>query len=129
MLENAFYKIVKTESTETEYRVKIALNAQHEIYAAHFPGNPITPGVCLLQICLELLNSKLNQHLRMVLAKNIKYLQIIDPVKCPSITFVYKIKHENGAIHADIVITDGQTVYTKINASYQPDETCQKQPL
>ena len=32
----------------------ISLNADNVIYKAHFPSNPITPGVCLIQIALEI---------------------------------------------------------------------------
>ncbi len=32
----------------------ISLNADNVIYKAHFPSNPITPGVCLIQMALEI---------------------------------------------------------------------------
>ena len=38
--------------------VKIRLNPDHEIYRAHFPGNPITPGVCIVQIISEVLGEQ-----------------------------------------------------------------------
>ena len=63
MLVNSFYSVEKTESFENTCRIGVVLNSSHEIYKAHFPGNPITPGVCLLQIALELLNVKFERNL------------------------------------------------------------------
>lgn len=119
MLENLFYTVEKTESVENNYCVCLVLNPLHEIYKVHFPGNPITPGVCLLQISLELLNNKFERKLRLVEAKNIKYLKVINPLENPRIEFVIQYKTENDLIYADITIVGGKTVFTKINATYK----------
>lgn len=119
MLENTFYSVEKTESVGNSYRANVVLNASHEIYKAHFPENPITPGVCLLQIALELLNLKFERDLRLVQAKNIKYLKVINPLENPKIEFVIQYKTENDLIFADINIMDGETVFTRINTIYK----------
>ena len=119
MLENSFYTVEKTESNQNTYRVGVALNSSHEIYKAHFPENPITPGVCLLQMALEILNSKFERNLRMVQAKNIKYLKIINPLENPKIEFVIQYKTQNDLIFADINIVVGETDFTKVNATYK----------
>jgi 3-hydroxyacyl-[acyl-carrier-protein] dehydratase len=119
MLENSFYTVEKTESAQNTYRVSVVLNASHEIYRKHFPENPITPGVCLLQISLELLNSKFDRSLRLVQAKSIKFLKVINPLESPEIEFIIQYKSENDLIFADINIFDGKTVCTKINATFK----------
>jgi 3-hydroxyacyl-[acyl-carrier-protein] dehydratase len=119
MLENSFYTIEKNESTENIYCIGLVLNPSHEIYKLHFPGNPITPGVCLLQISLELLNFKFERKLRLIGAKNIKYLKVINPLENPRIEFVIQYKTENELIFADINIVAGETVYTRINATFK----------
>jgi 3-hydroxyacyl-[acyl-carrier-protein] dehydratase len=106
MLENSFYNVEKTESTEDTLFAEVLLNVSHEIYKVHFPGNPVTPGVCLLQIALELLNLKFQRKLRLVSARNIKYLKVL-------------FKTENDLIFADINITVGETVFTRISATYK----------
>jgi 3-hydroxyacyl-[acyl-carrier-protein] dehydratase len=118
MLENSFYSVTKTESSDNSLAITVALNPLHDIYKAHFPGNPITPGVCLLQIALELLNQYFKRSLRLTEAKNIKYLKVINPLENPEIEFNIKYKTEAGSILADINIVAGQTLFTKINATY-----------
>ncbi|HNW56907.1 MAG TPA: 3-hydroxyacyl-ACP dehydratase [Bacteroidales bacterium] len=119
MLKDTFYTVVKTESGDDTYRADVKLNRLHEIYKAHFPGNPITPGVCLLQIVLELLSDKFNRDLRLVQAKNIKYLKVISPVENPEIEFVIKYRIENDMIFAVTNIVCGETIFTKIEATYK----------
>jgi len=119
MLENSFYTVEKTESFENTYRVGVVLNPSHVIYKAHFPGNPITPGVCLLQMALELLNAKFERNLRLIEAKSIKYLKVINPLENPKIEFIIQYKTENDLIFTDINIVVGETAFTKVNATYK----------
>jgi len=119
MLRDTFYIPGETESDKDTFRTMVRLNASHDIYKAHFPGNPITPGVCLLQIALELLGDKFNRDLRLVSAKNIKYLKVISPIENPVIEFVIKFKTDDDLIFAAISIVYGENIFTKIEATYK----------
>jgi 3-hydroxyacyl-[acyl-carrier-protein] dehydratase len=119
MLEHSFYKVEKTELAENAYSVVIVLNPSHEIYKFHFPGNPVTPGVCLLQIAQELLDKRFERRLHLTEARNIKYLKVINPVENHEIEFIIKYKTENDLILADINIVAGEIVFTRINATYK----------
>ena len=55
-LLNSLYSIVSESVTESGRDYNIVLDAEHFIYKAHFPGEPITPGVCIMQIAVELLS-------------------------------------------------------------------------
>ena len=52
------YSIVSAEGQQ----LRLQLHPEHEIYQAHFPGNPITPGVCQVQIVAELAGRQLQRH-------------------------------------------------------------------
>ena len=54
-LLNDLYSIISRTDGEGRCDFTIELNPQHFIYKAHFPGEPITPGVCIMQIAKELL--------------------------------------------------------------------------
>ena len=70
MLEGFLYRLVSCE----EGTALVQMLPESPIYAAHFPGYPVTPGVALLQMALELMDRPLKA------ASNIKFLI---PV-CPS---------------------------------------------
>src|SRR5690606_39459978 len=56
LLKDSFYTITKTTVEDNQLEVKLNINANHEIFEGHFPGNPITPGVVQLEILKELLS-------------------------------------------------------------------------
>ncbi|SDB61023.1 3-hydroxyacyl-[acyl-carrier-protein] dehydratase [Flavobacteriaceae bacterium MAR_2010_188] len=69
---------------------EISLNPEHKIYEGHFPQNPVTPGVVMLQILKYLTEEKLHQKLMMVEASNVKFLSMVNPQYDSRL--IYKIK-------------------------------------
>jgi len=47
--DRTFYTKQSVTKTETGIKAELTFHAEHELYKGHFPGNPITPGVCLVQ--------------------------------------------------------------------------------
>ena len=54
-LRDSLYTIVSEFKGDGRHDFNIKLDPEHFIYKAHFPGEPITPGVCIMQIAKELL--------------------------------------------------------------------------
>lgn len=80
MLLNDFYSIIQTEkSSDSLFNFSIRLNAEHDIFKGHFPENPVTPGVCMLQIIKELTEQILNKQLFMNQCSNVKFMALINP--------------------------------------------------
>lgn len=65
-----FYQIVACEGAN--YRLRF--NAEHPIYKAHFPDNPITPGVCFVQIAQDLLSKYLDKQ---CLIKSVPFYKLV----------------------------------------------------
>lgn len=78
-LINDFYHIKQTFENEMSFGYIILLNKNHFVYKAHFPGNPITPGACIIQICKELIENELQRTLFIRKVLNVKFLSVIDP--------------------------------------------------
>ena len=79
ILKNNLYTIKTAEAAESEVRYEIELNADNFIYQAHFPGEPVTPGVCIVQIAKELLEETVDKKLQIVKVKNVKFLSVLTP--------------------------------------------------
>ena len=58
---------------------KLTLNAEHPIFAGHFPGQPVVPGVCMMLLMRELLEEALDQPLRLLSADHAKFLTMLRP--------------------------------------------------
>jgi 3-hydroxyacyl-[acyl-carrier-protein] dehydratase len=89
MLLNKLYTIVNFEISETMDKASagIKLIGEHPVFKGHFPGNPVLPGVCTVQIIRELLEKAVDQELMLSKAGNIKYLGFIGPVSTPMLQF------------------------------------------
>ena len=79
---NSLYTIKRMlrEGDSNKLSAMIRLNPSHEIFKGHFPGNPILPGVCVVQILKEILMYQSDNKLILNYASSIKYLSYINPV-------------------------------------------------
>ena len=105
MLEGVLYTVVSKEENSATVR----LLPESPIYKAHFPEYPITPGVTLLQIALELMGKKL------VGAKEIKFVAPVLPGDRTEIRFEWEFKDEN-TVSVSILSMDG-TQYARMSLS------------
>jgi 3-hydroxyacyl-[acyl-carrier-protein] dehydratase len=87
-------------------RIQIQMNAGHPIYQAHFPGNPITPGVLTMQMIRECAGRKIGQNLRF---KSIKICRLAAMVR-PGDTLRLKmdISENNGTVKLKATLTDAE---------------------
>lgn len=79
MLKNSLYIIKTISSANTTIKAEVELNAQHKTFEGHFPGQPVLPGACMLQMVKEILQTFLNVQLQLIKADEIKFLSVIQP--------------------------------------------------
>jgi len=87
LLLNNLYTIDQISESEMTIHAKVSLKAEHDIFKGHFPGHPVLPGVCMLEMIKEICSSFLQQHFRISGASIIKFLQMIDPNRDSFIEF------------------------------------------
>jgi 3-hydroxyacyl-[acyl-carrier-protein] dehydratase len=116
---DGLYSIKSFSQTNGSLEAKVVLNKNHAIYQAHFPGHPITPGVCVQQIAQELLEKHFQHKLMMTGAKNIKFLKVISPVETPEIELDISITEKDGIINASTQIVDGGERFVKMSTEYR----------
>jgi len=114
ILKDDFFSIaeeIRGEDKAATY--KLSLNSLHPIYKAHFPGNPITPGVCIIQICKELFEHFTGERFALRKLINVKFLSVINP-------------DENAEIYVDLIkyerVGEERQGY-KLTALVRSDET------
>jgi len=79
VLLNDFYTVADVTPEGNQYSCRIVFNASHAIFGGHFPGHPVVPGVCMMEIVKELLQLHLGSSLMLRTAGNVKFLQLITP--------------------------------------------------
>jgi 3-hydroxyacyl-[acyl-carrier-protein] dehydratase len=112
MLVNKLYTIRHLEMRQdgSGLVAEIELDHLHPVFEGHFPGNPVLPGVCTVQIIKELLEKVLNRSLIMTKAKSIKYLGFVNPRSMPLLNFVLQMNSaEDGVINCSATVSAGGT--------------------
>jgi 3-hydroxyacyl-[acyl-carrier-protein] dehydratase len=107
-LMNDLYKVEQVSGTEAEFEYLISLNREHFIYRAHFPGNPITPGVCIIQLCKELMELRTGKSLFLKKVLNAKFLSVVNPTvfEVVQVTFSSIVPVGNGYKFSALVHKD-----------------------
>lgn len=113
VLKDDFYHITKQDGRHFE----VTMNASHAIYSGHFPGRPITPGACLLQMTQELLSLAEGQPIRLAGVKNLKFVALHTPDKPVCVDFT-----EKGNGEFQVVIADSETIYAKMICAVHIDD-------
>lgn len=94
----------------------VALHPDHVIYGAHFPGHPVTPGVCILALLVELLEQQQSRALTLDEVKNLKFIAPISPVSDPQITVTFqKLDVEEDRLTTKGLIASNGRICTKFS--------------
>lgn len=118
-LQNNMFRIVMSSSDDEWITYQIELNAEHFIYKAHFPSNPITPGVCIIKIITEILEQRLNRKLLLTKISNLKFISTISPVENKQVYIQMKIKQIDESCNAKGFIKNSETIVTKFSLVYK----------
>lgn len=111
ILQNELYTIVETGDNVA----KIRLLPESAIYKAHFPGNPITPGVCQVGIVEELAGMICGSGLHLKEVKLLKYTDILRPSAEDVEVRFDKLDEEGEEVLAKGTLTSEGRVFTKFS--------------
>ena len=114
-LKDHLFAIEHKNISNEKAEFQIKLNAEHFIYQAHFPNNPITPGVCLIQMVMELFGTFKDVNLRMKMLKNVKFTAPINPLEFPKIDFLLEFTEHENLWHIKTTIKENEKVFAKIS--------------
>ncbi len=118
ILRNELYTIKGKDVTDKGASYDVRLNPSHFIYQAHFPGEPITPGVCIVQIAKELLEDFMGKLLQIDKVKNVKFLSVLTPRQSLDVNYSLGkivLDEASGSVKAQTVVTSADEVKAKIS--------------
>lgn len=104
-LRNNLYEV---ESVDKEMsRVTVRLKPDSVIYSAHFPGNPVTPGVCIIGMAVEAFGL-LEGHTWLIdEVVNAKFLAVMSPAATSAALFTFSRTVETpGGVKTSVMVTD-----------------------
>lgn len=121
MLLTDFYSLVSSEEiTAGNYAISIRVNPDHDIFKGHFPGNPVMPGVCMMQIIKELTERAIGSDLFMQSLSNVKFMALINPEVTPELRLELNISQsEDGVVKVRNTTYFNDTVALKLSSTYK----------
>jgi 3-hydroxyacyl-[acyl-carrier-protein] dehydratase len=119
ILLNDFYTILQTVPTPGVVRAKIAINKNHRIFEGHFPGLPVVPGVCMLQIVREIMEVDCGTELKLSQADNMKFLSVINPEQNNEVDLIVNYTVDEGKFAINATLFAGTVTFFKLKATLQ----------
>jgi len=118
MLHPDLFTFTDLQADGDKLKTTISLNVEHPIFKGHFPGQPVLPGVCMMQMVKEVTEAYHEKKLRLQKARELKFLSFIDPVEHAVIQMELSIKITDDGIKVDAKLLNDATVFFKFNGLF-----------
>jgi len=121
MLLKDFYNVLSLDKIDGQkYNAVISINEKHEVFKGHFPGNPVMPGVCMMQIIKELAEQISGSSLMMQSLSNVKFMALINPEVTPELKLELEVTEtEDQTIKVKNTTSFNETVALKMGSVYK----------
>ena len=119
MLVTGLYSILDFEQQDDILIAKIKLHKEHKIFEGHFPGNPVMPGVCMIQIIKELTEKAVGKELFLAQSSNIKFMAILNPEKNDILVLNLQLTKNENEVKVKNTTTFDDTLALKLNAVFK----------
>ncbi len=119
ILTGEFFSMDTLEKGDGMVKAALLWNAEHPIFQGHFPGQPVVPGVCMIQLIQETLEQALDKEVVLVSSSQVKFLHVIDPRQFPSTDLLLQYSvNENGTYQVSSTLMKETTSFMKMNAVF-----------
>ena len=119
-MKDDFFTISSNQKENNSYKIVLELNAMHTIFEGHFPGRPVVPGACMLQMVKEVTEIILDKKVQLTKGDNLKFLQLINPYEHRTLQMdlTFNISEE-GIANVSANLSNGSSVCFKFSGSFQ----------
>ncbi len=85
-LENRYYRILDIDRQEDNVAVcHVELLPDCDVYRGHFPGEPVCPGVCNMQMIKECTETVVGKSLHQSSVNQCRLTSLMTPAKCSAL--------------------------------------------
>jgi len=119
MLNGDFFHILSMTDEQGTISAMLEINPAHKIFEGHFPGQPVVPGVCMMEMIKEIAETATGKEFFLQKADMVKFLSVIDPLVSKQIQA--KIKYEEDDNHTtkfEASLFNDNIIYLKFKGEY-----------
>jgi 3-hydroxyacyl-[acyl-carrier-protein] dehydratase len=112
-----FYQVHNLQKEIGKLSCTVHYHAAHPIFEGHFPGQPVVPGVCTMDMIKDLLEAALDKKLMLRSTGQVKFLRLILPDVVPEVLLGWTETDKEYAVNANLK-ADGADLF-KMNAVFE----------
>lgn len=105
-MQNELYTISNWQHTGESFTCTVNYDAAHPIFEGHFPGQPVVPGVCTMDMIKEMLQTALDKKLLLRTTGQVKFLQLILPDVQPEVVVTWQTSDTGYNVTASLKAND-----------------------
>jgi len=118
MVIEDLYRYRVNKSEEGLIDATITINKEHALYGGHFPGFPVTPGVCQVLMVQEILERELNSPLILSGARQIKFTAVHEPDREKEVELEISFKREDKKLKVTACLYKEAKVFLKFKGEF-----------
>lgn len=124
VLENSYFTVLERSDVEGGVRFRVRMEEGHEVYRGHFPGNPVSPGVCNMQMVRECAEMVSGVRLRFVKIGQYRLMGVIAPGRYPEVEVTVAMSEAGGEWELRATVTGGEEVLIQMKAVLTERKGC-----
>jgi 3-hydroxyacyl-[acyl-carrier-protein] dehydratase len=115
-----YFKIDSRTTVDDETVFRVTLLPGHPVYAGHFPGNPVSPGVCTIQMIKECTGLLTGKRLFLGYISQCRWSAVITPQATPQLQIHMRLSETDGVYKVCATVCDDTTVYMEFKGEFTP---------
>ncbi|HLT74075.1 MAG TPA: hypothetical protein VKZ68_03290 [Ohtaekwangia sp.] len=119
MLLDKFYTLQSATTQDGAVKAAISFHRNHPIFEGHFPGHPVVPGVCMIQIVREIMEKETVSRLKIATGENIKFLAVINPDQNKEVDVAINFTPSEKGFTVNASIQSGAVTFFKFKGSLE----------
>ena len=122
MLLDTFFTIDNITAQDEKTLFEVTINKEHAVFEGHFPGNPVVPGVFLIQMIREVIEHWQQKKFKIEAADEIKFMNMVIPQQSSHLTLeIQKRTKSEKPFAYSILVSDAAMVYIKMKLDLEID--------
>ena len=122
MLIKYYYTIENVSKQENDVvRFDISLNADCQVYEGHFPGEPVSPGVCNIQMIKECAEQVAGKSLLLNNLQQCRLTTLVTPIQHPQVEVTILLEEKGDGYKLKATVGKGEDVYLDLKAELTED--------
>jgi 3-hydroxyacyl-[acyl-carrier-protein] dehydratase len=116
---NEIFHLTNLGQSDGEITASLDINKSCPIFKGHFPGQPVVPGACMLQLVKDVLEQALAADFQLKKAGHLKFTSMIVPAVNDMLELHITYKPIlDGVLHVTAKLVDGEIICFKFQGSF-----------